>query len=1011
MKSASRHLPLTLAALRWRWATSVSLLVAATLAVAASAAGPLYLSTADGTVLHAHLEAAGASATVVSVGDYVTSSEAAALDHPALALGRQYGLSRWFGQPVWSVTAAMDLPAPMPLVARPGVCSHVHFLVGHCPTTAGQVVLTSRSAQAVGLHLGSTVVPTAPPGVGPVTVVGIIAPGNLANPYWLGQDYFNFGGGSLDAAFTVPATVASLPSTAVAQFPLLPSRVTVGNVAVMEQAVSAYERAATEQLGLTTGSKLFAAVSSYANSGSLMAAIVLVVDLQLVLLALFVIFGLVQRSAEARRREVALAKLRGFRLTRVLSLGLAEPALLTLIALPAGLIVAYAGMAIAQRLALPNSVVLLQPLPVLAGMAAFAGGLIAAVVGVRRTISSRLSDELRAVEPKASGAARAAMDGAALALAVAGIVELLAAGVLNGSQPNPLAAFAPGLVAVAVAIVGVRGLPILASVVVNRTRNSRWMATGLAVRQVVRRPASLLQVTLLAVATGLACFAVTGWAAAGVNRTTRADFVLGAARVLTVQVPAGLNLEHAVERADPSGRHAMAAMLSKTPSENLLAVQVSRLAHVAYWPKDVSRTSLPTLVRWLAPHLQPELVLTGAEVRATITETGNPDPPPDLVFNVVDSGGNPGVADFGFLKSGTHTYTANLPATCTGGCHAVDLEPIWTASSTGPQQVQYSLAISSLQVRTAGTGSWHGVTSRLDDPAYWVSNGPGITATAVGASGRRALLLSVNDQAGQASSPAVIPAALPSTLHGVVTQANGVSDPAAASIENFDGSSLTLDVPYQVAALPQLGYEGFLIDLQTALRAESAPPSQTVDQVWLNANAPSSVEASLLAQGIRVTGVQTPATDIQSMNRGGLALAYLFFLFAAGAAAVLATGAAVFSIFMTSRRRAFELAVLRAIGLSQRTLLRSLLGEQLLVLGPGVVLGIAAGLLGALMALPSVPEFTSLAGGPPVELVFPVLPIVGLVVALVVLLAVAAAFASAATLRLASWDRLRTEMT
>ena len=55
MKSASRHLPLTLAALRWRWATSVSLLVAATLAVAASAAGPLYLSTADGTVLHAHL--------------------------------------------------------------------------------------------------------------------------------------------------------------------------------------------------------------------------------------------------------------------------------------------------------------------------------------------------------------------------------------------------------------------------------------------------------------------------------------------------------------------------------------------------------------------------------------------------------------------------------------------------------------------------------------------------------------------------------------------------------------------------------------------------------------------------------------------------------------------------------------------------------------------------------------------------------------------------------------------
>jgi ABC-type antimicrobial peptide transport system permease subunit len=114
---------------------------------------------------------------------------------------------------------------------------------------------------------------------------------------------------------------------------------------------------------------------------------------------------------------------------------------------------------------------------------------------------------------------------------------------------------------------------------------------------------------------------------------------------------------------------------------------------------------------------------------------------------------------------------------------------------------------------------------------------------------------------------------------------------------------------------------------------------------------------------------------------------------------------------MTSRRRAFELAVLRAIGVPSRTLMRSLLGEQLLVLGPGVLLGIGAGLLGALMALPSVPEFASSVGAPPVELVFAVVPIVAMVVVLVVLLAVAASLASLATLRLATWDRLRTEIT
>jgi ABC-type antimicrobial peptide transport system permease subunit len=149
----------------------------------------------------------------------------------------------------------------------------------------------------------------------------------------------------------------------------------------------------------------------------------------------------------------------------------------------------------------------------------------------------------------------------------------------------------------------------------------------------------------------------------------------------------------------------------------------------------------------------------------------------------------------------------------------------------------------------------------------------------------------------------------------------------------------------------------------------------------------------LKSQGIKVDSVKTPATQINRMNHGGLALAYLFFLFAAGAAAVLAIGAAVFSVFMTSRRRAFELAVLRAIGIPNRTLMRSLLGEQLLVLGPGVLLGIGAGLLGALMALPSVPEFASTVGGPPVALVFSPLPIIGMIVVLLILLAVAAGLA------------------
>jgi hypothetical protein len=63
------------------------------------------------------------------------------------------------------------------------------------------------------------------------------------------------------------------------------------------------------------------------------------------------------------------------------------------------------------------------------------------------------------------------------------------------------------------------------------------------------------------------------------------------------------------------------------------------------------------------------------------------------------------------------------------------------------------------------------------------------------------------------------------------------------------------------------------------------------------------------------------------------------------------------------------------------------------------------------MALPSVPEFASTVGGPPVALVFSPLPIIGMIVVLLILLAAAAGLASAATLRLAGWDRLRMEIT
>lgn len=1006
----------------------------ATVAVLAAAAGPLYLDTANDSVLHSTLESNTVAANGISIlPNYssTVSGSPVARAQQALAAASRFGLYHFYDRGkmvlLYGVTGTGtgDILYGASLLADPGQCRVLHFLAGTCPGT-DQVAITKRTAHALGVHLGSVIHLSGVPRA--VKVVGLVALGDPSQQFWFGDEpsYFDFGPAlncsigapknsclpQLDALFTSSATVVNLSGVQPTdEFALRIDTVHTTNAAQFNAIFDRFSNYTNQVLAAPVSTNLGQETTAAAKESGLMQSIVLVVDLQLVLLALFVLFGLVARTAEAREKEVALAKLRGFRTWSVLVVGLLEPVAMLSVALPVGLLLAFAAIKLAQPLLLPGAVIAFQPLVIVAALAAFAGGLIATVFGARRILTRRLADELRAIEPKTSNVARAALDAAALALAIAGIVELLAAGVLNGSQPNPVAAFAPGLVAVAVAVLGVRLLPLVCAIIMRRTKNSGRIATGLAVRQVVRRPASLRQITVLAVATGLACFAVTGWAAAGVNRTTRADFVLGAARVLTVQVPNSVNIERAVDRADPSGRYAMAVMLSSIPSQNLIAVQASRLQAVAYWPGNVSSTSLGRITRWLRQRLQPALYLTGDQLRATIEMTGDPTPPPDLVFNVVDNGGNQAVADFGFLQSGTHSYTTTLPAVCSGGCHVLNLEPLWNQTQGGAPQVNYSLTISDLQERPGSTGAWANVTSRLSDPAYWTPTAPGISVSATDSSGAAALQLQVEDSINETSSPGVTPGALPQTIHGVVTAANSVSDPAAASVEDFDGSNLNLDVPYQVAALPQLGYQGFLMDLQTAVRAEVSPATETATQVWLAPHAPAAIERSLKAQGIIVTGQRTPAHDIATMNRGGLALAYLFFLFAAGAAAVLAIGAAVFSVFMTSRRRAFELAVLRAIGIPNRALLRSLLGEQLLVLGPGVALGIIAGLVGALMALPSVPEFASTAGGPPVALVFSVRPIVGMVVVLVLLLALASGLASAATLRLASWDRLRTEIT
>ncbi len=104
--------------------------------------------------------------------------------------------------------------------------------------------------------------------------------------------------------------------------------------------------------------------------------------------------------------------------------------------------------------------------------------------------------------------------------------------------------------------------------------------------------------------------------------------------------------------------------------------------------------------------------------------------------------------------------------------------------------------------------------------------------------------------------------------------------------------------------------------------------------------------------------VTTTSQRVATLGRQGPALGLLLLLVCAVAAAVLAVGGTAVSLLADARRRLFELAALRVIGVPRRTLRNSAMAEQALLLGAALVLGLPSGFAAAALVLPVVPEFS-----------------------------------------------------
>lgn len=750
-------------------------------------------------------------------------------------------------------------------------------------------------------------------------------------------------------------------------------------VGPLEAAIGRYEHTVQALDGIRASTQIATVLAAAGDTERTTGTIVEMIDLELALLAIFVLHFVASRTAAEREPDVRLAALRGFRSRSVLGVAMAEPMALVAAAVPVGLVAAWlvAGATAAVTFG-PGIGASVTVVAVVAAIVAGAAGVAATGIGVRQVLASGADAPVGgAIRAGRASTWRVVADVAAVAVAVAAFFELATAGVneQGGSAADALAALAPALLALAVGVLGARLLPLVLKATHRRTAGSKRVTMSFATRRVARLREFAAPVILLAVSLGLVTFAISGWAVAGRNRLARADVEVGAPTVLTVSVPPGATLLHLVHEADPSGRYAMAAVLERASDGTTLAVDATRMASVMAWPPAL-HMPVATAARLLVPsHLAPPVMVHGTRVSLTVDTTaihGAAVPLLSMELYDQDDQGQVEVT-LGTLRPGTHTYRASLTGQCPGGCRLVGVTIASTSAGASPTSGGVSVGSGAppgsvqMQVTSFQTergGRWLPVAAGLHDAKRWRGSGGASVRSASTGLAVRAPLQGAGSTATIA--PADVPLALPTVVTGATNStASGHGGPLLVGL---DGRTLNGHTVAQIPDIPGAGADATLVDLGTAERFLVNSFITDTSQVWLSATAPPAVVQALKRHGLTVTGTLTTASVGRQLDRSGVSLAYLLFLIAAIAAGALAVGATAFAVAAGARRHRAELSSLRAVGIPGRVLRRFLWSEQSLALATGAVLGVAVGLVAASVALRSIPEFVSQGSGPPLEL-------------------------------------------
>ena len=890
-----------------------------------------------------------------------------------------------------------------PMLFRDGSADHLPFRSGGAPGP-GEVALPMGLADISGLEVGDRV-----DIIGPtnehvsLTLSGIFGPPDVNDPFWFGEDTpFPFGNSEAQPPIVVDRATASdvaaklrltthfvwdvylnLAGITYAEAQGLPDR-----YVSFSDAVQRSLNGTPQEAHVTSGISVLLARVQRAVAD--LRVPILLVLAQILVVTLVVLAGVGVLLVTRQSFELAVMHSRGFTSRSLLTVQALQAVLAAVIAFPVGIVM---GTLLARFAGATNGP---RPggggFPVNLSEASLAFGAVAAAIGAivlalpsipatRRTILDERRQTSREGRP---ALARAPLELIVLPVGIFALAQLRNGATTVAStgegQIDPLLLFGPTLVILGASFLVVRALSWGLGSLDGRIGRSRRISSYLAGRRLGRAPGvAFASAILIVLSVGLLFISTSYRATTLQNHADAAHAFAGADWVASVGPPTSGAAGFARPLPDHMSATAQVPITGLhgiyTNGPDGLAIDPGTFADASWWRSDFADDSIQTLMDRLSP---PTIgVALPATSQGLSVSLDAPDAANDFELRATYAGPDGKIAssDPVAVKPGAHTYVLDVDeATRLLSVSFERLRP------GGADEVPMRIVLSTADGQAIPLDGWTGLNTSgstgdvSEDGDAWRFTG----RFAIG-----------SQIIGLQPKPPAIPAIVSADVAG--------QEPIDMDVR-IGTSAIPIHVVGTAHAFPSFPPgTAFLVMSGPALfDLESAVPdtTPTVNQVWVRGGGDTS--AVIQNAGLPVTGVLSSEAIETQLAEAPQSLAVGLDAAAAIAGLGLVIAGVTATLYFAQRRREFEFASLRAMGVGTPTVRDTISREQVALVGVSTIAGIALGYV--VLRIASAPLLDA------VNTTFPIPVIVvdvRILVGAVVVIGVAAAIAIVAATRAA----------